>query len=261
MKVYVINLKRRTDRKDSIVSQFKNLDITNYEFIEAVDGQKQDLSKFANKRLQLKYGILSNAEMAVALSHKIAYNKIIASGERGIIVEDDVIINQQFKNIIDLNIPPDPELFLFGYFTSLILNDHTKVQTYFSDLQVEVPTERGEMSRCYFKNKHIDIQGIKFYKVDEESYNNNFLHGAHAYSPSVQFCKTLLAIQKKIIFTADDLWNYLPKFGIDNVEYYAMLNPCAYQNVNIQSEVADSRQIQNTAESFINRVSNKKFGE
>ncbi len=38
--VYVINLARRTDRREHMEKLFKDYDITNYTFIDAFDGQE-----------------------------------------------------------------------------------------------------------------------------------------------------------------------------------------------------------------------------
>lgn len=86
--VYIINLKRRSDRKNILESLFKNMSITNYTFIEAVDAQ-DDISNLVNC---FPSGNVSKQEMAVMMSHlkTIKYWLETSESEYAIIFEDDI---------------------------------------------------------------------------------------------------------------------------------------------------------------------------
>jgi|SRR6056300_1126942 len=263
MKIYIINLKRRTDRKEKILEQLQNLGITNYEFIEAIDGQDyKDVNEIGNVKLMKRHGFeLSKNEAASGASHRLAYQKIIDSGERGIIFEDDVIIDEKFTEMINIDIPDKVDLLLYGYFTSNTRNEHSKEQSYPYEIMSQIKTEKGDNSICYFKNEFLELNGYKYYKIDEHSYNVDMVHGAHAYSPSIEFCKLLSTIQHKIIYPADDIWNHLKCFDPKLVvNYYALLKPLVYQNTTISSDLVAERQKKHHSDYIVQRMSRNDFG-
>ena len=263
MKIYIINLKRRTDRKEKILEQLQNLGITNYEFIEAIDGQDyKDVNEIGHVKLMKRFGFeLSKNEAASGASHRLAYQKIINSGERGIIFEDDIIINEKFLEMIDIDIPDSVDLLLYGYFTSNIRNEHAKKQTYPYEKKSLIKTEKGDDCICYFKNNFLELNGHKYYKVDEQSYDVDMLHGAHAYSPSIEFCKLLSVIQKRTVYPGDDIWNHLKCFDPKLVvNYYALLEPVIYQDTVISSDLVAERQIKHHSDYIKERMSREDFG-
>ena len=54
-KIYVINLKRREDRKLALLKAYPNLDFT---FIEAIDGEQLDFQDLINSNKLGKYKVL-----------------------------------------------------------------------------------------------------------------------------------------------------------------------------------------------------------
>lgn len=261
MKIYVINLKRRLDRKESILNQFEKFGITNYEFIEAIDGQLIDAKTVANYRLMTKYACeLSTNEIACAMSHRLAYQKMIEVGERGIVLEDDAILNDSFASVINSTIDEHIDMLYFGYFTSNIRNEHAKPQSYDYEIMREVISEKGETTTCYFKDVSLNIGDTKFYKVDSQSYEVDFLHGAHAYSPSLQMCKHICKIQTKIIFAADGIFNNFKHFNIDNTEYYAPLQPIVNQDICSMSDLLHHRIEHGFSQEYVKRINAKEFG-
>lgn len=260
MKIYIINLKRRPDRRESILSQFEKLGITNFEFVDAVDGQLVNPDVEANRKLMDRFACkMSNNEIACAMSHRLVYQKMIESGERGIVLEDDAIIDDSFADIIDSNINDDIDIMFFGYFTSNIRNKHAKPLSYCSDLFSKVISEKGETTLCYFKNNSLDINGNTFYKIDSQSYDIDFLHGAHAYSPSIELCKHICKIQNKIIYTADGVFNNLRRF--DKIaNYYAPLVPIVNQDVLSESDLIEFRIPDGLSKEYTNRILSDAFG-
>ena len=261
MKIYIINLKRRTDRRASILKQLQKFNITDYEFIDAFDGLLINSDFEANHKVMNRIGCkLVDNEIACAMSHRLAYNKIIQSGKRGIILEDDAILSESFSNLINADINEDIDILFFGYFTSNIRNQHAKPLTYQCEIASESISEKGETTLCYFKNNSLDINGSIFYKIDEQSYNVDFIHGAHAYSPSIDMCVYLSKIQNKIIFTADGIFNNLRKFNKNNVNYYATLKPLVNQDVLSTSDLMHVRLADGFSKEYLDRVASETFG-
>ena len=100
-KIYVINLKRRLDRKKSLIDSFPTVDFT---FIEAVDGkdlnQEQLLEdKILNSSFFDPNGMVTMGVFACALSHKKAWDQALSDGvENALFLEDDVILHKQVLN-------------------------------------------------------------------------------------------------------------------------------------------------------------------
>jgi glycosyl transferase family 25 len=110
MKIFVIHYKKLTERKKHILEQFEKYNITDYEFIE-IDRDElygYDLSLFEN---------ISNAKMAIHLSHMYAYKEIKNNYDEAIIFEDDVILCDDFINIFNnylTQLPKDYDMLFFG---------------------------------------------------------------------------------------------------------------------------------------------------
>jgi GR25 family glycosyltransferase involved in LPS biosynthesis len=110
MKIFVVHYKKLIERKKHVLEQFKKYNITEYEFIEIdrdeLDGY--DLSLFEN---------ISNAYMAIGLSHIYAFKQIKNNYDQAIIFEDDVILSDNFVKIFNnymSQLPKDYDMFFFG---------------------------------------------------------------------------------------------------------------------------------------------------
>ena len=92
-KIYVINLKRRKDRKEKLIKANPEIDFT---FIEAIDGKQLDLNQMIqeNKINHTFYdpsGMVTMGIFACALSHKKAWDQALADGvENALFLEDDI---------------------------------------------------------------------------------------------------------------------------------------------------------------------------
>lgn len=86
--VYVINLKRREDRRKHIESEFKKYNIKDYEFFEAVDGSDESIKE----KVISENNPLSNAELACTMSHLYAIKHWLetSNSEYAIFMEDDL---------------------------------------------------------------------------------------------------------------------------------------------------------------------------
>lgn len=87
--IYVINLKRREDKKQYIESLFKNYKINNYFFIDAVDGKKDISHLVWEKPTNLN---IRDIDIAATISHIKAIQKWISESrsEYALIFEDDI---------------------------------------------------------------------------------------------------------------------------------------------------------------------------
>ena len=108
MKAYIINLEKASHRREYMKNVLETMPYLNYEFIQAVDGnrlsdfEKQnifDRRKFFNRYLRNP----SNGEIGCTLSHQKCYQKVLDGEENySFIFEDDLIINEDIKEKIEL---------------------------------------------------------------------------------------------------------------------------------------------------------------
>jgi GR25 family glycosyltransferase involved in LPS biosynthesis len=92
IKIFVIHYKKLTDRKKSILTQFKKYNLTNYEFIEI---DRDELDNYDTSLFNKNFG---NALTAISLSHFYAYKKIAEYYDSALIFEDDVILSDNFMS-------------------------------------------------------------------------------------------------------------------------------------------------------------------
>ena len=104
IKIWVINLKSRPDRLQSIAKQ---LDTMNIEWtrLNAVDGKNCEKSVLNISTRYGKIGSLSEGVRGCTASHYKFWKKFTYSGEEfGIVLEDDVKLSEDFKSLIcDVN--------------------------------------------------------------------------------------------------------------------------------------------------------------
>ena len=99
--IKIINLKRREDRKNSMIEQFEreNIKSTQYEFIEAVDGYT--LKETEELRLLFDGNNFNYRKSVIgcALSHLKIYDNLISDEKNDyyIVLEDDVELENEFK--------------------------------------------------------------------------------------------------------------------------------------------------------------------
>lgn len=89
--VYVINLPRRTDRREHMEKLFKDYDITNYTFIEAFDGL-ENIHQYIHKAERKNEKAAKRTETAACMSHLKAIKHWLDTSdtEYAIFAEDDL---------------------------------------------------------------------------------------------------------------------------------------------------------------------------
>ena len=119
--IWIISLPDATARREAVAEQFDRLRLQ-YSFINAVDGRRGLAPEFERDVdrpgtvARHGYG-MSDGEYACALSHQLAYKKLLDEGLPGaIILEDDVILTQRFGDFYaDRNYEAAPLIQLFFF--------------------------------------------------------------------------------------------------------------------------------------------------
>ncbi len=103
-KVYVINLKRETKRRENIINELRKQRITDFEIIDAVDGKeikKNELDLLISKNNKFINPVnthMNAPEICCALSHIKVYKKFIKTDmDYALIFEDDAIFLNDFS--------------------------------------------------------------------------------------------------------------------------------------------------------------------
>lgn len=127
--IYIINLKRRSDRKENIIKQLEKLEIKNYDFLEAVDGLSLEIKEKYNeiKNININNPISTCGHFGCLLSHINAITLAKQNNYENImILEDDIFFNDNFiENINKIKIPKYDMIYLGGIINKhkLFLND------------------------------------------------------------------------------------------------------------------------------------------
>jgi len=103
MKIFIIHYKKLIERKQFILSQFEKHNITDYEFIEI------DRDELHNHDISMFQSNYDNCQIAISLSHFYAYKQISEKYYNGLIFEDDVILSDNFTDILNKYITQLPE--------------------------------------------------------------------------------------------------------------------------------------------------------
>lgn len=113
--IFVINLGKDIDRKEKMIKQFKNQNINNYEFIEGIDGNNEIIAK-QYSMIKNNTNIVSKGHYGCLLSHIKCIELAKKRNYKGVIImEDDIILNNNFTEILkNIKIPQSDILYLGG---------------------------------------------------------------------------------------------------------------------------------------------------
>ena len=99
----IVNLKRRSDRKDTMTTLFKDIGFTDYEFVEAVDGKELKPTNELKKLFDGNDFGSNVGAIGCALSHYNLWKALLAGNdEYYVIFEDDVTLVPKFKEKFEL---------------------------------------------------------------------------------------------------------------------------------------------------------------
>jgi glycosyl transferase family 25 len=105
MRAYVINLKRSTERRATMIAQLTKSGL-DHEIVEAVDGRDLDFSDPGTDALvdsSARVGdLLLPNEIACVLSHLRVYERIVADElDQALVFEDDVLLTDNLLALVD----------------------------------------------------------------------------------------------------------------------------------------------------------------
>ena len=116
-KIFIINLERRTDRKDQMIKMLNKFCIENYEFVEALDGKDIEISnEFEKIKNSKKTKIVNTGHYGCLLSHIKALELAQKQNLKSVLIlEDDVILDEDYYKLINITkIPNNYDMIYLG---------------------------------------------------------------------------------------------------------------------------------------------------
>ena len=115
-KIFIINLKRRSDRKKQIINKLNSFYLNNYEVIEAVVGLEPNISnQFEKLKSSFSTKIINPGHYGCLLSHIKVINEAKKQNLKSILVlEDDIIFSNDFYSLINSIIVPKYDMIYLG---------------------------------------------------------------------------------------------------------------------------------------------------
>ena len=172
-KIKVINLLRRPDRKDNVIQNFKNVNITDYEFVEAVDGNavtptSEIITLFKGNDFGNRRGVIG-----CALTHYNLWKKLLESEfDYFLIMEDDFSIVHSFKAEIE-NIN-------FEKYDILLMGYHMFSKTL------------EKVKEIYYRNYNENCENEDMSLIVDKLQMDYYIGGTHCYSINKNGARKLL---------------------------------------------------------------------
>ena len=110
--VFVIHYKKLQERKIHILEQFRKHNIRNYKFVEEIDRDYLN-----NENIGIFHDNYDITQIAIALSHFSAYKNILEKHDYAVILEDDVIMCDNFSALLNgylSQLPEDYDILFIG---------------------------------------------------------------------------------------------------------------------------------------------------
>jgi GR25 family glycosyltransferase involved in LPS biosynthesis len=112
MKVYVTHYTKLRDRKEFILNQFEDENITDFEFIEDYDQEVLTGEHFSMFTREVK-----PSQISLTIKHLHAWRDILKNHEMALIFEDDVMLDKDFTSELNKfmeQLPPTFDFFFIG---------------------------------------------------------------------------------------------------------------------------------------------------
>jgi glycosyl transferase family 25 len=122
MKIFVLHYSKLTNRKIHMIDQLKKQNITDYEFIEKFD--KDELTIHDRILFDVNY---KKSTMSLHLKHNYAYKIIAEKYEHALIFEDDVILCDNFSELLRkymAQLPANYDMLFIGDGCNLHIEKH-----------------------------------------------------------------------------------------------------------------------------------------
>ena len=173
MRVFIVHYKKLIDRKSHMLEQLKKNNITDYEFIEI------DRDELCNQNISMFQENYSNSQIAISLSHFHAYKQICDKYENGLIFEDDVVLSDNFTDILNkymTQLPENYDMLFVGDGCNLHIESHRLIPNQYIYEKCLYPTSWGGdgAGRCvdsYLVNKKCAIKLCEY--INNLSYKIN----------------------------------------------------------------------------------------
>ncbi len=207
--IYVITLKRATDRHQHIERELNGL---NYQLFFGKDKQEFSVDDLRNanvynedlaKKRHRYNKPMQPGQLGCAWSHAEVYADVIAKEyNRVLILEDDVVINKKYTYLLAgvlESLPPDWELLYFGF-------AERETEPKLSFFKIGFYHFLSTIGLLRFSHKTIK----NFYpkKISEHIYTAGYHDCTHAYGITLETAEKLLQLQQPISFVADNLLAY-----------------------------------------------------
>jgi GR25 family glycosyltransferase involved in LPS biosynthesis len=158
MKIFVLHYSKLTDRKQNILTQFEKHNITDYEFIELFD--KDALSQYTylfdhHYRMNM---------LSLFLKHLWVYKEIENKYDYALILEDDVILSDNFVETLNkymTELPADYDMLFIGDGCNLHIKDITNTKCIYEKSLYPNIWEGDGAARCsdsYIVNKKCAVK-------------------------------------------------------------------------------------------------------
>jgi len=122
MKIFVAHNSKLVDRKIHMLQQFQKHNISDYEFIEKYD--KDEITDYESSLFDINY---KKSTMSLHLKHNYLYKLIAENYENALIFEDDVILSDNFSEILNkyvTQLPKDYDMLFIGDGCNLHIEKH-----------------------------------------------------------------------------------------------------------------------------------------
>ena len=208
-KIYVITLKRATDRHEHLIKELNELNYTIFYGQDKLEFDKKDLQEKNiynedSAREYHRYGKSMPAGMiGCSWSHKLIYEDVIKNNyDKVLIMEDDIVINKQsislFSQVL-IDLPPDWELFYLGY------DKHEEIKP-LDYLKIGVYHLQHFLG--LIKYTHKIISNLYPKKITKYIYTAGYHDHTHAYAITNSAAQKLNQLQTPIKFFPDNLLAY-----------------------------------------------------
>lgn len=245
MRVFVISLKRATDRRADMTAQLQKLGLT-FEFFDAYDGR--DLSDIdplydAAVARERNGEPLSKGQRGCAMSHRALYERIVHEDiDHALILEDDVVLSPRIVSLLS------DETFLSSASWDWLQIDYNTVgwpyiKDSFRSANVQIHIKPAFL--WYFIAKLPYILGLALFEKLRDEYHHATrpalvtfyrpLYLASAYVITKKGAQTLFDLQTPVAYAADHLPNAARRKGLLKMRVLSPL--MSYQNKHYQSSI------------------------
>ena len=190
--IKIINLERRPDRKEEMIKKLKEQDISNYEFVKAVDGLELTPTNEIKEMFEGNCFFYRKAVIGCALSHINLWKQLVEdeSNDYYIVIEDDVSLASNFSEKLNIAIKKFKESADFLYLGAFSIKD----QNVYAN-KLEMIKKEGDKCECtwgYIISKNACKKLLSYFKynpirqaVDYSAYYKNNIENLYYLNESI----------------------------------------------------------------------------